>query len=325
MPVLAVLQKDHAPGRPPVRVKIPGVETLEVSVAEGTPTVGKVSPTVEASITVLRGLGWEYVSDPVNTGGTVFRGQWGSGLTYYVGDVVKAGNGRTYKATIQNTNAQPPGASWTEVSVGDATSTAILSGDGAPSSSLGVDGQFYLDSGGRLYGPKTGGSWGNGYRIGETANYYSSLTWKSYDASSQANGDNLDYSVQEAGVAGTFRVYRNGQRLISGVHFTELSTTTIRLIGITPKAGEAVEIEYGTTGTNRVTKSANLSSQANGDTSIFTLPEAALAGSVRVYRNGQRLLPGVSFTEASSTTVDLGGVKPATGEAVEVEYATAPP
>lgn len=324
MPVLAVLQKDHAPGRPPTRVRIPGVETLEVSVAEATPTVGKVSPTSETSITRLRGLGWDYVDNPLDLGGT-FRGQWSGSLTYIVGDVVRAANGKTYRAVSQVVNAEPPGVAWTEVSLGTAASSPILSGDGAPPSSLGVDGQFYLDSGGRLYGPKTAGSWGSGFRIGETANYYSSLTWKSYDASSQANGSNLDFSVQETAVAGTFRVYRNGQRLINGVHFTELSTTAIRLVGITPKSGEAVEIEYGTTGTNRVVKSSDLSSQANGQTSTFTLPESALAGSVRVYRNGQRLLPGVSFTESSSTTVSLVGVTPAAGEAIEVEYATAPP
>jgi head-tail adaptor len=41
--------------------------------------------------------------------------------------------------------------------------SAILCGDGAPSASTGVDGQFYLDIEAHdFYGPKTGGAWGAG-------------------------------------------------------------------------------------------------------------------------------------------------------------------
>ena len=43
---------------------------------------------------------------------------------------------------------------------------SILNGSGAPSAGLGVDGDYYLDTAvTRLYGPKTGGSWGAGVSL----------------------------------------------------------------------------------------------------------------------------------------------------------------
>jgi Phage tail repeat like len=45
-------------------------------------------------------------------------------------------------------------------------SAAILSGSGAPSSSLGSNGGFYLDTANKkLYGPKTAGAWGSGIAL----------------------------------------------------------------------------------------------------------------------------------------------------------------
>jgi hypothetical protein len=42
----------------------------------------------------------------------------------------------------------------------------VRSGAGSPSTSLGVDGDFYIDTSNNLiYGPKTGGSWGSGTSI----------------------------------------------------------------------------------------------------------------------------------------------------------------
>lgn len=44
----------------------------------------------------------------------------------------------------------------------------ILGGSGAPSALLGVDGDYYIDSGSsdrNMYGPKTAGAWGSAYAL----------------------------------------------------------------------------------------------------------------------------------------------------------------
>jgi hypothetical protein len=53
----------------------------------------------------------------------------------------------------------------------------------------------------------------------------------------------------------------------------------------------------------------DLSGQIDGSTTSFTLPEF-VAGSVRLYLNGQRLTQGTDFSETSSTTVLLAQTMP---------------
>lgn len=168
MPVIATLSRDYAPGRPAKRVKLAG-EILDVAVAESAPTVGVVKPTLYASVATLRALGFDYVGDPPASDGTLTHlGTWSGARAYRVDDVVKAPNGKSYKATSPSTNAQPPGAAWTEVTVGTTSGGTVRSGTGVPPASLGVDGDYFLDSqGSRLYGPKAAGAWGGGYAIGD--------------------------------------------------------------------------------------------------------------------------------------------------------------
>lgn len=64
-----------------------------------------------------------------------------------------------------------------------ARGTSLLNGVGEPTSSIGIDGDFYLDTTSyELYGPKTNGTWGIGTRLRETLGYVheqtlSSATW----------------------------------------------------------------------------------------------------------------------------------------------------
>lgn len=45
----------------------------------------------------------------------------------------------------------------------------VLHGEGAPSDSLGVDGEFYIDTiSNKMYGPKVSGSWGDPVNLGGT-------------------------------------------------------------------------------------------------------------------------------------------------------------
>lgn len=45
----------------------------------------------------------------------------------------------------------------------------VLHGEGAPSDSLGIDGEFYIDTTiNKMYGPKVSGSWGDPVNLGGT-------------------------------------------------------------------------------------------------------------------------------------------------------------
>lgn len=77
----------------------------------------------------------------------------------------------------------------------------VLNGFGAPSSSLGSDGEFYIDiSLNKMYGPKQGGSWGTPVNLGGTYTHIqdtASDTW--------VINHNLDYhpSIEVVDSAGT--------------------------------------------------------------------------------------------------------------------------
>lgn len=78
----------------------------------------------------------------------------------------------------------------------------VLHGSGAPSNSLGIDGEFYIDTNtNKMYGPKTNGLWGTAVNLGGTYTHVQ-------DSASNAwvINHNLDYYpnveiVNSAGVA----------------------------------------------------------------------------------------------------------------------------
>lgn len=108
---------------------------------------------------------------------------------------------------------------------------------------------------------------------------------------------------------------------------TKPKTGTVQMVALGLKLPRALHVQLaGTVGAqdtaNLVTKQANLSGQANDNNVLFTLPEAVVAGTMRVYRNGQRLVRTTHFAEASPTTFQLlDGIVPKSGEVIEVEYA----
>ena len=67
---------------------------------------------------------------------------------------------------------------------------------------------------------------------------------------------------------------------------------------------------------------ADLTSQVDGQTTVFTVPSAYSANSLRVYYNGIRQESGNGFSETTSTTFTLS-FTPQTGETISVDYSEA--
>ena len=64
---------------------------------------------------------------------------------------------------------------------------------------------------------------------------------------------------------------------------------------------------------------ADLTSQVDGERTVFTVPSAYSANTLRVYYNGIRQESGNGFSETTSTTFTLS-FTPQTGETISVDY-----
>lgn len=74
----------------------------------------------------------------------------------------------------------------------------------------------------------------------------------------------------------------------------------------------------GGTGTDM--EKADLTSQVDGNTQTFTVPEAYSSNSLRVYYNGIRQEAGNGYSETTSTTFTTT-FTPQNGETISVDYA----
>ena len=66
-------------------------------------------------------------------------------------------------------------------------------------------------------------------------------------------------------------------------------------------------------------KKSNLTSQVDGETTVFSVPEAYKTGSLRVYYNGVRQIESETFTETTTTTFSLT-FTPQTGDYLAIDY-----
>ena len=66
-------------------------------------------------------------------------------------------------------------------------------------------------------------------------------------------------------------------------------------------------------------KKANLSGQIDGSNQSFTVPEAYVSNSLRVYYNGVRQVKDVSYTETNTTTFTVS-FTPVSGEYITIDY-----
>lgn len=80
-----------------------------------------------------------------------------------LGDALAATNATV---TTVKQSIPPPTPVIPAVPIIPSSGNTILSGDGPPSFGLGTNGDYYVDlTGGRFYGPKTGGNWGSGFSL----------------------------------------------------------------------------------------------------------------------------------------------------------------
>ena len=86
--------------------------------------------------------------------------------------------------------------------------------------------------------------------------------------------------------------------------------------------GGAAFVSPGGGGGNAV-KDSNLTGQVDGFTTLFTGPEAYIAGTLWVYRSGQKLIRGLNYTETSPVAGTFTtGETFASGERLEIVYQT---
>jgi hypothetical protein len=112
-------------------------------------------------------------------------------------------------------------------STGSSSGNTILSGSGAPSSALGVNGDIYLDTAAtRLYGPKAAGAWGSGVAL---------------IGASGANGTNGTNGTAATVAVGTVTTGAAG----SSATVTNTGTTSAAVLAFSIPRGDA-----GTNGTN---------------------------------------------------------------------------
>ena len=66
-------------------------------------------------------------------------------------------------------------------------------------------------------------------------------------------------------------------------------------------------------------KQADLTSQINGNRTVFTVPESFSGGSLRVYYNGVRQVTNETFSETSDTQFSLT-FTPQIGDFLTIDY-----
>lgn len=111
---------------------------------------------------------WVLLGSPL---GITPLGQWSSITTYAVNDVVSyplTGAASSYISLAPSTNV-PPGTdptTWALLASAGANGNAIDYGTGAPSSGIGNNNDFYIDTAAsKLYGPKAAGAWPAGVSL----------------------------------------------------------------------------------------------------------------------------------------------------------------
>jgi hypothetical protein len=153
----------------------------------------------------------------------------------------------------------------------------ILSGSGAPSSSLGVNGDIYLDSvASRLYGPKAAGSWGAGVSLIGPAGSTGSAGATGPAGATGAAGSAATISVGSVttGAAGSSAIVTNTGTSGAAVFAFTIPRGDTGATGATGPAGSAATISVGSVTTGAAGSSASVTNTGTSSAAVFafTIP-----------------------------------------------------
>ena len=251
---------------------------------------------------------------PLEGGGT---GGGGGSLSITIGTVTTGAPGSSASVTNSGTPEEPildftiprgdVGATGSTGPAG-ADGKSLRSGSGVPSSGLGVDGDFYIDtSTNRLYGPKTSGSWGGGTSIvgptGATGPQGSAATVAVGTVTTGAAGSSA--SVTNAGTSGAavldFTIPR-GDTGATG------STGATGPQGSTGPQGPAATVSVGSTTTGAAGSSASVTNSGTSGAAVldFAIPRGDTGATGPVGPQGPQGLPGtVSLGQAGARIMFL--------------------
>lgn len=143
------------------------------------------------------------------------------------------------------------------------------------------------------------------------------LGWPQVNVISKETFDGLGYDQWAIGAATTITMESNWL----GTGFNQWHLGTNYAIG-NAETFDSFDWGQGTTpsrSNSTSLKTTNLTSQIDGITNTFTMPEEYTTGSLKVYFNGQRQIVGVDVTELSSTTFSLSFV-PSSPDMLNVDY-----
>lgn len=182
---------------------------------------------------------------------------------------------------------------------------SLRSGSGAPSSGLGVNGDFYIDTDtNRLYGPKTSGSWGGGTSIvgpaGATGPQGAAATVSVGTVTTGAAGSSV--SVTNAGTSSAavfdFTIPR-GDTGNTG------ATGATGPQGSTGPQGPAATISVGTTTTGAAGSSASVANSGTSGAAVFdfTIPRGDTGATGPVGPQGPQGLPGTVSLGAAGARI----------------------
>jgi len=142
------------------------------------------------------------------------------------------------------------------------------------------------------------------------------------------NSSNTSFTAAASMVSGSLKVYQNGVRLSGGgVDFTQGSGTAFTMV-TAPTTGDILLIDYkvsaGTysTGSTSFVYDETPSGTINSSNTSFTIASTPVAGSLTLYRDGQRLIGGGADYTLSGTTITFV-TAPTTGSTLKVDYQSA--
>lgn len=147
-----------------------------------------------------------------------------------------------------------------------------------------------------------------------TSGDFLATLWNSNSFPNPCDDPNTEI-VKVTGVSGNIFTIERGQENTVGKAHSNGSAIAMLIT-----AGTFEEIEDAiTTGISLPVIGENLSSQANGSNTTFTLANDYVANTTALYINGQRMTRGADYTEATDDTIEIP-IFVNSGEKVVIDY-----